>query len=44
LRLIILPNSSPKTGFSGDFQGPNLTMREDFTAKSFAQALISNGL
>jgi hypothetical protein len=27
-----------------DFQRPNLTMREDLGAKSFQQALISNGL
>jgi hypothetical protein len=33
-----------KTDFSGDFQRPNLTMREKLTAKSFAQALIPNGL
>jgi hypothetical protein len=33
-----------KIEFSGDFQGPNLTMREKLTAKSFAQALIPNGL
>ncbi|MGB9409311.1 MAG: hypothetical protein WCA89_17380 [Terracidiphilus sp.] len=33
-----------KPDFSGDFQGPNLTMRENWGAKSFPQALISNGL
>jgi hypothetical protein len=33
-----------KTDFPGDFQGPNLTMREDLEAKSFQQALIPNGL
>jgi hypothetical protein len=33
-----------KADFSGDFPGSNLTMRENFGAKSFAQALISNGL
>jgi hypothetical protein len=29
-----------KPGFSGDFQEPNLTMRENSGAKSFQQALI----
>jgi hypothetical protein len=33
-----------KTDFSGNFQRPNLTMREDLGAKSFSQTLISNGL
>jgi hypothetical protein len=33
-----------KTDFSGDFQRPNLTMRENLAAKSFQQALISKGL
>jgi hypothetical protein len=33
-----------KTDFSGDFQGPNLTIWEDLTAKSFQQALIPNDL
>jgi hypothetical protein len=32
------------TDFSGDFQRPNLTMRENLAAKSFQQALISKGL
>ncbi len=35
---------SQKPDFPGDFQGPNLTMRENLGAKSFQQALISNGL
>jgi hypothetical protein len=33
-----------KSVFSGDFQRPNLTMRENLGAKSFQQALIPNGL
>ncbi len=33
-----------KPDFSGDFQRPNLTMREIWGVKSFPQALISNGL
>jgi hypothetical protein len=33
-----------KAEFPGDFQGPNLTMREDFGAKSLQKALISKGL
>jgi hypothetical protein len=37
-------SESAKTGFSGDFQRPNLTMRENFGAKSFQHALILNGL
>jgi hypothetical protein len=39
-----LPSFTQKTDFSGDFPGPNLTMREDFGSKSFAQALIPRGL
>ncbi len=30
-----------KTDFSGDFQRPNLTMRENLGVKSFQQTLIS---
>ena len=33
-----------KPDFSGDFQRPNLTMRENLAAKSFQQALIPKGL
>jgi hypothetical protein len=33
-----------KPNFPGDFQGPNLTMRENLGSKSFQQALIPNGL
>jgi hypothetical protein len=36
--------SRQKTDFSGDFQVPNLTMREKLVAESFAQALIPNRL
>jgi len=33
-----------KTDFPGDFQGRNLTMRDNMGVKSFQQALISNWL
>jgi hypothetical protein len=33
-----------KPDFSGDFQRPTLTMRENLGVKSFQQALIPNGL
>ena len=33
-----------KTDFSGDFQKPNLTMRENLGTKGFSHALISNEL
>jgi len=38
------PTNDRKPNFSGDFQVPNLTMRENLGPKSFQQALIPNGL